>query len=297
MSILTKVFVVLLTLLSIALSMFTVAALAKQENYRQLFDQSRLDLAAESAKAKTATANARIELSRAMDRAREDGETIASLQTQLDEQARRVAGLQNELAAERNKVAIEQATASSINDQNKILLTALNSEKEFNKVVSERNSKLERNNIDLSDRVKELTANLTMADSRIRALREQIASMTSGDRVATQIPGGPGVVQADTPSVSTPAAAPALVAPIRGEVTAVKGDIASISVGSADGVGPGMKFLLFRSSAAGGTPTYLGTLRITKVQANESVGTIEQSEADVRIGDSARDEASLVLRS
>ncbi len=296
MSVLTKVFVVLLTLLSIALSMFTVAALAKQENFKREFDAASLNALAESAKAKAATANARIEQQRAMDRAREDAEAIASLQTQVDDFTRQIASLRNDLAAERNRVAIAQATAASVSDQNKIMTTALNSEKEFSKVLSDRNSKLERNNIDLSDRVKELTASLTMAESRVRALREQIASTTSGERVTTQIPGSSGVVQADTPSVRIPSAAPALLAPIRGEVTDVRGDIASISVGSADGVGPGMKFLLFRPSATGTAPVYLGTLRVTKVESNASVGTIEQSEADIRVGDSARDEASLAMR-
>ena len=69
-----------------------------------------------------------------------------------------------------------------------------------------------------------------------------------------------------------------------------------ISVGSADGVAAGMRFLIYRPGQRGARPQYLGTLRITKVEPKQSAGQIEQSEGDIKTGDTVRDEASFAMR-
>lgn len=117
--------------------------------------------------------------------------------------------------------------------------------------------------------------------------------MTLGE--AHEMPGGPGIVESGVPSVSSPAV-PGAAAPIRGEVLQVKDGLASISVGSADGVAAGMTFLVYRPARGSAKPQYLGTVRVTRVEANQSAGEIVQSEGDLRVGDSVRDEASFAMR-
>jgi hypothetical protein len=93
-----------------------------------------------------------------------------------------------------------------------------------------------------------------------------------------------------------PSAVSSVTAPIRGQVTRVSGSLASLSVGSSDGVAPGMTFLVYRRNASTGRPQYLGTVKVTTVNANESAGEIQQSDGDIQPGDAARDEASFAMR-
>ena len=297
MSVLTKVFVVLLTVLSIALSMFVIAAFAQQQNWKaSAIDWKNAALAAQ-AKERAVTANAAIEQQRALDRHRQDTFTSSEQKEQLKQKDQEISGLTKTASELQNKLTIEQSQVTGMTHLSDLLQSSFNREQELTAKLSRRNSELERRNVDLNDRVKELTANVAMARSRVRALKEQIVSLTvagPGGRVA-QIPGGPGIVQAFTPSVTAPTTLSAMTSPIRGEVTDVRGELASISVGSADGVAHGMKFLLYRSSFDGGKPQYLGTLQITRVEANQAAGMIQQAEGEIRPGDLARDEASFAF--
>jgi len=301
-SVLTKVFIVLLTVFSIALSMLVVAAFSQQQNYKASMEDWQQAALIAQAKERSMAATAAIEKQRALDMHQQDLARINDLRSQLDAAQAKVS-LSERLAAEsQNKLSVEQAQVSSAQDHNKLLQAALNAEKEFSAKLARRNSELERGNIDLTDRVKELTVSVEMARTQVRALQQQIAAM---DRVAAppaeglaearQVPGGPDIVEAGVPSVAAPAV-PAAAAPIRGEVIEVKENLASLSVGSADGVAAGMTFLVYRPAVSGGRPQYLGTVRITRVQANESAGEIVQSEGDLRPGDAVRDEASFAMR-
>lgn len=68
--------------------------------------------------------------------------------------------------------------------------------------------------------------------------------------------------------------------PIRGQITAVDNDLASISVGSASGVRKNMKFLVYRDNQ------YLGDLLVTHVESGESAGRIDIRKGAIVKGDS-----------
>lgn len=296
MSVLTKVFVVLLTVFSIALSMLVVAGFARQEDWRAAADDYRAKAEAESANARIVTQNASVEQQRALARHQEDLDTIKELNAQRVASEAKLAELERKLAEAESKFTIEQGQVTTVSDQNKLLQAAFNREKEFSARLAATNSDLQRRNIDLNDRVKELTVSLSMASSQIKALKQQIAAVeTAGGEAITQVPGGSNVVEAGTPSVSMPSIPPSLT-PIRGEIKSVKGELASISVGNADGVVPGMVFLVYRRGGEGAKPTYLGSIRITRVEATEAAGLIEQSTSDLRVGDQVRDETSFARR-
>ncbi len=296
MSVLTKVFVVLLVLLSVALSMFVVAAFAQQENWKGAASEWKAAALAEQAKARSIAANAALESQNYLNRQTTDLQEIRRLNDELTQRERELAKAESDFAAARNQLTVEQGTVNSTADHLKLLETARSHDAEFIAKLSRRNSELERLNVDLNDRVKELTSSVAMAMSQIRALREQIASSTDQVAGVTQIPGGTGIVQAGIPSVA-PAARPAVTSPIRAEITDVKDGLASISVGSADGVVEGMTFLVYRPASGGGKPTYLGTLRVTRVEANAAAGTVDANGGMIQTGDLARDEASYTLRS
>jgi hypothetical protein len=298
-SILTKVFIVLLTVFSIFLSALVVASFAHQQNWKASAEDWRQAALAAQSKERAAVGTAVIDKQRSLDQHQRDRAKISDLQDKIAERESRLSDLERSLAEAQNRLAAEQAQVTSATESARLLQVALSTEKEFSSKLAHRNSELERANIDLTDRVKELTMNVETARIQVRALKEQIASMDESARaggglpaVATQIPGSG--VEPGVPSVE-PQTAPPAVVPIRGEVVGVQANLASISVGSADGVSPGMTFLVYRRQG-GGKPQYLGSIKINKVAANEAVGLIEQAQGDIQIGDTVRDEASFAMR-
>ncbi len=296
MSVLTKVFVVLLTVFSIALSMLVVAGFARQEDWRTEAEQQKAAALASQAAFNTVQQNAALEQQRALARHQDDLNTIKELNAQRVANEAKLAELERKLAEAESRFAVEQGQVTTVSDQNKLLQAAFNREKEFSARLAATNSDLQRRNIDLNDRVKELTVSLSMATSQIKALKQQLAAVeAAGGEALAQVPGGPNVVEADTPSVSMPSIPPSLT-PIRGEITSVKGELASISVGNADGVVPGMVFLVYRRAGETAKPMYVGSIRITRVEATEAAGLIEQSTSDLKVGDQVRDETSFARR-
>ena len=73
--------------------------------------------------------------------------------------------------------------------------------------------------------------------------------------------------------------------PIRGRVTEVSGSLATVSVGSADGVTEDMVFVIYRGL------DYIGDLRISKVEPSQAAGRIVRSTGSVLVGDEVADEA------
>ena len=300
MSTLTKVFVLLLSLVSIALSMLVVAAFAQQQNWREAAgDWQETALAAE-AKARTVSHNAQLQHQRDLDELERAAESITALNGDKLDFQNRISELERTETDLSNKLAAEQAQVTSVSGTLSVVNASLNREQEYSRKLTQRNSETQRRNIDLNDRVQELTTNLEMASFQVRALQQQVtvmdeqqASIAMGLTPARQIPGGAGIVEARIPTVR-PASLSRMAAPIRGQITEVNGNLASISVGSADGVVTGMTFLVSRYDS--GKPSYLCTLRVDKVQANQSVGVIENPAGQIRPGDAARDEASFAMR-
>jgi hypothetical protein len=70
---------------------------------------------------------------------------------------------------------------------------------------------------------------------------------------------------------------------IRGKVVEVSGDIVTISVGSADGVQKDMVFVIHRNG------NYVGDLRVSLVDPNQSAGRLVRSNYTPRAGDEVTD--------
>ena len=71
---------------------------------------------------------------------------------------------------------------------------------------------------------------------------------------------------------------------IEGQIIEVKSDYASISVGSASGVRENMQFIVYRYD--GNEPSYLGDLTITRVEQSEAAGLLKIKNGMVLSGDS-----------
>ncbi|MCK6457577.1 MAG: hypothetical protein L6Q92_13740 [Phycisphaerae bacterium] len=299
MSTLTKVFLVLVAVFSVALSTLTIAANGMGHRWKKSAeDWKAAALAAQSNERVLAVQN-KLTHEQDLERIRK---LTAENEALRQAQANAIAELEKkeiELAQLQNQTVSLNGNVTSLTEMLNVVNGQLSREQEHNRTLVARNSELERTNIDLNDRTKELTSSLAMAQAHVRALTQQIAAAEEQRRTGqppagTQIPGGPGIVEADVPSVR-PEGAPVSTTPIRGTVTKIRQNIASISVGSADGVAPGMQFLIFRPSHGEERAKYLGTLQITRVEANSSAGTLLRTTGDIHVGDKATDEASFAL--
>ncbi len=295
MSIVTKVFVVLLTVFSIAFAMATVSFVARQENWRQLASDYRAT--ALSAQAATKLVTAQMKLTHDQDLARigQLKNQTAGLARQLADQSAQLDELTNRIAQQQNQITSLTGSLKGVEETLGVTQTQLISEQDFARRLASRNNELERRNVDLNERVKDLTIGLAMAHQQNKAYLEQIASMEQHlERVARgpalQTPDAAVSMQAAAPSAAPQIISP--VSPVRGEITEVRGKLASISVGSADGVMRGMSFMIYRGGKTKAEPEYIGTLEISRVETHRAAGTIVRSPQQVLVGDMVRDEAS-----
>lgn len=287
MSTLTKIFIVLMAVFSIAFTMSTINFVAKTNNWRSLAEQYRGQLqvvesnmrnqAAAQAAEKTAWLDARNDLQRTTDDLRKESES----------QLAQIAEMRNQLA----KVETEKNTAMAQATRLASELTVANNgwleQRKEREGLEQRNMELERRNLDLSERVNEQTAQILVLvqqqnqlEQQINILREERSrtSQTGGPVTGRYVPDEFGGVSAAAPPASTP---------IRGHIVEVQGNIATISVGSADGVREGSVFVIYRG------PDYVGDLKVTDVEPNLSAGRIIRSRSTPRPNDQVADEPAL----
>ena len=110
--------------------------------------------------------------------------------------------------------------------------------------------------------VRTLREQLVERDDRIKQLEQQI---------------GPGAAAAEAVKPVT------AETKISGTVTAVKGDLASINVGSAKGIKQGMQLIIYRGAS------YVAKLRVDEVDAGASAGMILDKALDPLQGDKVAD--------
>ncbi len=300
MSILTKVFLIVVAILSIALSTLSIAANSMGQSWKKSAEDWKAAALAAQAAERTAVIQAKLTHEQDLDKIRKMSADLQKLQTDVLQVKQDLDAKSVELGQAQNQSAAMTSNLTGLNEQLSLVGSQFNREQEFNRKLSTRNAELERRNIDLNDRVKELTTALAMANTQVRALQQQLGG---GDSSAYRTPSGAGasaapatggpsaVVEAFQPSVQPSGA---VTAPIRGTITTVRGNVAGVSVGAADGVAPGMRFVVYRGNGA--NSKYVGTLEITRVEATEAAGTLSQTTGEIQRGDQATDEASLAMR-
>ncbi|MCE5280447.1 MAG: hypothetical protein ABFD92_19640 [Planctomycetaceae bacterium] len=142
----------------------------------------------------------------------------------------------------------------------------------------------------LEEQTKEYQAQLELAGKVSATLREQIAELNERIKnLETQIASG-GPVGGALPVIGVGAAGggegaraepnlPDVAPQIDGTVTTVRGDLAGINLGSAKGMRPGMKLIVFRGSE------FVGYLRVQEVGVDQSAGTLFEQRTGVKQGD------------
>ncbi len=292
MSILTKVFVVILVIASVMFTSVAVSITGRTQNWRS---------AAQGYEAQYKAADATVRNLVAA-----NAMQVAQLQDTISELERQGADLRQQLArareeGERYNLELKQVVAdrSATEAMNAALVSQLKvaqaNGEEYRKQrdnLESRNMELEKRNLDLNERVNEETARIAVLMQQRRQYEQDInilknenellsrdaGAMPIGSRLEDPRGAGLAGVNAMTPVAATA---------VRGQVVSVEGDIVTLSVGSADGVKSDMVFVIYRDSQ------YVGDVQISAVEPNKSAGRLTRSQASPQRDDQVVDLATL----
>lgn len=288
MSILTKIFVVLVTILSVGLVALIVPFVANTENFRSRISDLQAQLAVAEAKAR----DYQVEINAAQDRI---AQQIEELNRTINTDKQTINNLQSELARARDEnrttaaeLAQEKATVSLLSaaeNQNATLLASL--QRELGELREEKVTTSQRL-IELADANNELAGDRQTLERNVRRLQEQLTAIE--EQIATreqQIAALPQEIRdqyfrgretvADARGYDSDV-------PIQGQVTKVSSDagetFVQINVGERDQVKPNMRFLVYRDGNQ-----YVGTIVVSAVDTDAAAGRVVLSNGQIAEGD------------
>lgn len=283
---LTKVVVVLVSILSIVLSALFIASAAQSKNWKaysvQLADQRNAALAQNTQnQGLHSIALAREEAKRLdADRARDAALNKAN---ELAEEARALR-LQN--AELETKLAKAEADRTKMTEVVSLQASENATLKKQNDTFLSENIDLQTRNQQLSQRNFELTTELTIKEDENRNLQERLAgssgTFAGGDTFGLSSPAGgdafaidDGALPDGVATLSSVQATPNMM----GEITEVQGNYASVNVGQASGVSKSMVAMVFRGK------NYLADIVIDTVYPSSAGGKLTTQVGNVRPGD------------
>ena len=284
MSTLTKILIVLLTLSSIFLCGIVVTYVANADNYRQKYNNLRADKDSLSKKVKNLTkqVNEKIEQKRLL----EDklSSEIASLKAEIGKLQADLDNAEREKAVLLQKVnnwtSIVQDFRETNDDQGRLLEETLD---QLKKVQAEQIKDRKELNETTTVLVEKMAIVETLEARAKRLIEEKTELQNRLDRFLQPLGKVAAVPVPITPekAVARPAKPTVEDIALQGLVTAVdlKNSMASISIGTADGVKEGMKFHVIRGDE------FICDILIIDIDAEEAVGILELVQKQPKVGD------------
>ncbi len=277
MSTLTKVFIVLTAILSIAVSCLFIAAAAQMANWRELAEQYQQAQLAEVTTRMNLQTVMESRLAMAEDTLRQSREAADAAQRRSDDLNTELLESRRRLAAETNDRVAAQAGQKKLQEILDVQNAELTALRQQNGTLLTQNMDLQTRNTRLNSRVLELTSQNTILTEETRNLQEKLYAAQATQR---QAPAGPAPQRAAAaPSASPMPSAVSVRGPIRGEITNVEGSYASINIGESSGVTAGMTFMVHRGA------TFVAELVIDRVQPQEAGGKLRTVQQAVQVGD------------
>jgi len=294
LSTLTKICVVLLVLLTLFASVVFIRKAGVDTNWRAYAEKQR-----HRANIQESYARAQMVVAQHWQRLYEEAERQAKsrleqLSTTLVDKDGQIARL--------NRMQLEtQGKLDEALALNKALQSTLDSQIQHNKDLIAQLDKQRKDNIQLADQlrraqdqIKEYLIDIDSLKKQAEYLREQLTAKEGEvtdlqnkvrqleSEVARLRAGAGAAVAAGPAEAVTPAGEK-----ITGEVLAVKGDLASLNVGSASGVKKGMVFTLYRDDK------FVAHLRIAEVGPSTCAGVLYDRIDAVKAGDKATNRLDL----
>jgi uncharacterized protein (DUF3084 family) len=284
---LTKVFIVVLAFCAVAFSMLVIAFASQTKNYYKEAQDNQAWAKQEQMRSSLGESVGKVTVELYAKQVANLEEELAKLRSETKDIAGQLAAINNQLLAEQQKNAsltgqLAQMT-SMINTgdaERKDIQTQLQN-------VRNDNSALRTDNLKLAETNQKLELQAQLYEQQIRLLKEQNFSLSDRveqlrSRVQDAAEGKTSAATDKTASVSGTSDSP-----IVGEITSIRDNLASLSIGSAQGVKDGMEFTIFRGDK------YLGKLVITKVLPEQSAGEFTQKQCEIQKGDKVTDKLEL----
>jgi vacuolar-type H+-ATPase subunit I/STV1 len=268
LSVLTKVFVVLLVVLSIVLTASMVVFVNRVENFKKNYTDATTQLQTERSRADAAAAEATS--------AREIGQrnltaaqtAIESLKQQVNSRDQEVTKRDTEVARLTSEMAQKAADVARLTEALKASEDQKGKQQEMLADLRTSNDKYVKQFSDQSARVSELTNQLEATERLRRDLAEQLAqAQTDLDRT-NKLLSEHGIRGTETPGPT--AGVPAINGVVRDTRDIGGVPYATISVGSADGVTKGMEFKVIDRSKG----EFVAILTVDSVEPNEATGRL-----------------------
>lgn len=280
MSTMTKVFVVLTTVLSIALSCMFIAATAQWDNWRDLAQKNQTARNAAIQERDAAVASAQASLAIKDEELASKSQELTNSQSETQRLSDELARLKSDNAVLSNERLAAEAGRTKLQEILDVTANELKSLQKQNQTLLAESLDLQSRNARLNGRVLDLTTQVTILTDETRNLQEKLyAAEHSGQSVAARRGAIPAAAAAfETPGVLR--AEPGLGGVIRGQVAQVDGIYAAIDVGETSGVAPGMAFMVYRDGV------FLGQLTIDTVEPKRAGGKLSAlTQGGVRQGD------------
>ena len=274
MNILTKISVVILLVLVLVASTVFINMAVVSPNWKYYYDQEKLRAAYNAQNARLQQlALLRVEQERKDAERRRDelAAQVAKLQQEkLPTPAQLlVAEMKGKLDQFETSLKEQVAVNDAMNKRNELLVGQLDDKrKKIDELETNlRDARVEmvqtQGKLERSERVVQaLQRQLQDRDERIRELE-----LTMQRGPVTAAPGG------------TVATSAGVLPRVEGAITAVRGDLASINIGAAQGIKQGMKLYIYRDAR------FVGYLRVMEVQDGEAAGEIVDRQVDPIPGD------------
>lgn len=263
MHILTKAFMVLATLLSVALSALVIAYAANTDRISRDYNQVKMDLATNQAASAGQTSSSALHITRL-------DQQIADLLGRNTEMSGKLTQLQDERAQlQREKevaVADRTTSESKISQFTEMARTTTTLMESYRtEVTTLRKNELtyKQRQLEMEDRLNDLQAQRDVLDQNYRALQEELAALKQGTSLAAGASGAPNAPFVYTGPV------------IRGRVEGVQADaatnttLAKLSVGTNDRVAKNMVLRIIRDNQ------FIANVVVTSADLSYSVGTID----------------------
>lgn len=285
MSVLTKVFVVLVSILSVILVALIVPFVSNSENYRQELQDVRNELI-------KAQSRARLFQNDIAAVQKEDSQRVLLLEKEKADLVGQMTGLKERLNTsdidnQQNVAKIatfeaDWARLTAANQQHAQVNAQLQDElKRRREQAIDQQTKM----IQLVDRNMELESQIQAQTRQVRRIREKLTQLEERNvdlegKLAQLPPEWQAKLVAEEMSSTNPIIPQT---PITGQITGVQTlgaeMFVQVNVGRNDGVEENMKFLVHRGDQ------FLGTLIVTTVDAASSAGRLELLQGEVAVGD------------
>ena len=280
MSTMTKVFIVLTAVLSIALSCLFISAAAQWTHWKDLAQDYKTLAAAESTASRNLQAIMEGSLAVKEDQLQAMTRAHDTAQRDLQEKVNDLTDARNELARRTNEAVAADADRKKLAEILDVQTAEVTALQKQNQTLLTQNIDLQTRNTRLNSRVLELTSNVTIMTDQLRNLQEKLyASEQQVAELQQRMASGRRVAPVDAaPASVVPVAAP-VAGPIRGEVTKVDGNYVSINIGQSSGVVSGMTFMVHRGTS------FVAELVVDRVWPKQAGGKLRTVRGSVQSGD------------